>query len=165
MLFNFSNVKSTTRMTKQTNNANIVTPTKNARSSIAPPEETSRPSKKRLSDVAEIHQDTVSELTRSKGPTLVEPLQSKASKAPTPFAKRDSLQIFFESIVSTMRTFPPLSIAKIKLQISQLVGSEEIALAESNANAEVFYLTKNQIAYENEKECEIDYDSSNESVD
>lgn len=43
---------------------------------------------------------------------------------------KEPLEIFFESIYSTVRTFPPKSIAKLKMKISQLVGEEEIALAE-----------------------------------
>lgn len=45
---------------------------------------------------------------------------------PTP---KDHLDHFFESLASTMRTFPALSVATLKLKISQLVGEEEIALA------------------------------------
>lgn len=49
---------------------------------------------------------------------------------------KDNLAQFFESIASTMRTLPPVSIARLKLKISQLVGEEEIAVAESNALAD-----------------------------
>ncbi|XP_011177194.1 uncharacterized protein LOC105208837 [Zeugodacus cucurbitae] len=166
------NVKSTTttfkatRSVKHTERAKIQSTeslTKTERTSIAPPAEAPRPSRKRTTAVAEIKKGTPPELVSSKRPTLVEPLESKPSKAPYMLAKHYSLQIFFESISSTMRTFPPLSIAKIKLQISQLVGNEEIALAERNANTEVYYQTKDQIVYENEMESEINYDPSNES--
>lgn len=57
-----------------------------------------------------------------------------------PSAPKDNLQQFFESIASTMRTFPPLSIAKIKLQISKMVGEEEVAIAERNAAVEIVYV-------------------------
>lgn len=49
---------------------------------------------------------------------------------PTP---KDHLDLFFESICSTMRTLPALSIAKLKMKISQLVYAEEFALAEAEA--------------------------------
>lgn len=45
----------------------------------------------------------------------------------------DDVQKFFDSMASTVRKLSPLSIAKIKLQVSQIVGAEEIAWAE-NAN-------------------------------
>ncbi|XP_014091883.2 uncharacterized protein [Bactrocera oleae] len=163
-----SSVKANARTSKQhTASAKVrhaVFNTKKERTPTAPPEETPRTVRKRTSAVAEIQQTTPTELISNKRQILVEPPPPKPSKAPSTLPKNDSLQIFFESIASTMRTFPPLSIAKIKLQISQLVGNEEIALAERNANAEVFYLTKNQIVYENGKESEVQYDSSNESV-
>lgn len=38
-------------------------------------------------------------------------------------------------MATTVKTFPPLSIAKIKLQIATIVGQEEIACAERNASA------------------------------
>ncbi|XP_039961007.1 uncharacterized protein LOC120775079 [Bactrocera tryoni] len=162
-----SSVKANTRPSKQhTDSAkvrNAVLTTKKERTPAAPPVESPRRAGKRTSAVAEIQQTTPPELISKKRATVLEPLPPKPPKAPK-LAQNDSLQIFFESIASTMRTFPPLSIAKIKLQISQLVGNEEIALAERNANTEVFYLTKNQIVYESEKESEVDYGSSNESV-
>uniref|UniRef100_A0A034VDA4 MADF domain-containing protein n=1 Tax=Bactrocera dorsalis TaxID=27457 RepID=A0A034VDA4_BACDO len=160
-------MKANTRPSKQhTDSAkvrNTVLTTKNERTPAAPPVESPRRAGKRTRTVAEIQQTTTPELISKKCATLVEPLPPKPSKTPK-LAQNNSLQIFFESIASTMRTFPPLSIAKVKLQISQLVGNEEIALAERNANTEVFYLTKNQIVYESEKEAEVDYDSNNESV-
>lgn len=45
----------------------------------------------------------------------------------------DDVQLFFDSMAMTVRKFTPLSIAKIKLQIAQIVGAAEIAWA---ANAE-----------------------------
>lgn len=50
---------------------------------------------------------------------------------PTNTPAKDNLDHFFDSIASTMRTFPPVSIARIKLQISQIVGEEEIKCAEN----------------------------------
>lgn len=44
-------------------------------------------------------------------------------------SSKDNLAHFFDAIADTMRSFPPLSIAKTKLQISKIVGEEEIALA------------------------------------
>lgn len=49
---------------------------------------------------------------------------------PKPQEPKDSLAYFFESIASTMRTFDPITIARLKLKISRMVGEEEIAAAE-----------------------------------
>lgn len=43
----------------------------------------------------------------------------------------DDIQPFFDSMVSTVRKFSPLSIARIKLKIAQIVGEEEIAWADN----------------------------------
>lgn len=78
--------------------------------------------------------DILREFLNHKQPTPIEFLPSKRPEM------RDNLQQFFEAIASTMRTFSPVSIAKIKLKISQIVGEEEIVCAEKNAAAEEFYL-------------------------
>lgn len=57
------------------------------------------------------------------------------SLPPPPSPPKDNLDHFFESIANTMRTFSPLAIAKIKLQISQIVGYEEISIAERHASS------------------------------
>lgn len=55
----------------------------------------------------------------------------------------DDIQQFFDSMASTVRKFSPLSIARIKLKIAQIVGEEEIAWAENaarEANQQVEYV-------------------------
>lgn len=45
----------------------------------------------------------------------------------------DDVQQFFDSMSSTVRKFTPLTIARLKLKIAQIVGEEEIAWAENAA--------------------------------
>lgn len=45
----------------------------------------------------------------------------------------DDIQQFCDAMASTVRKFSPLQIAKVKLKISQVVGLEEIAWAEAQA--------------------------------
>lgn len=52
----------------------------------------------------------------------------------------DEIQIFFNSMAATTRKFSPLSVARLKLKISQLVGEEEIAWAEDVARTQVIYV-------------------------
>lgn len=80
--------------------------------------------------------DILREFINRKQPAPIEFLPP----APKPPEPKDNLQRFFEAIASTMRTFSPVSIAKIKLKISQMVGEEEIACAEVNAAAGVGFI-------------------------
>lgn len=43
-------------------------------------------------------------------------------------AEPDNLDVFFSSLANTMRTFPRVEIAKLKLEMSQMVGRKEIEL-------------------------------------
>lgn len=52
----------------------------------------------------------------------------------------DDVQQFFDSMASTVRKFTPVTIAKIKLKIAQIVGEEEIAWAEEQARMQVIYV-------------------------
>lgn len=92
-------------------------------SSPAPSAFTPKPSKKRRISIET--NDLLKEFLTSKRPTPIEFLQQEK---PT-----DSIQLFFDSMASTVRTFSPLSIARIKLRIAQIVGQEEIACAEKQA--------------------------------
>lgn len=59
----------------------------------------------------------------------------------------DDIQYFLDSIAVTMRRLSPLSIARIKLKIANIVGEEEIAWAEQNP-VEIIYIdpnTQNQL--------------------
>lgn len=40
----------------------------------------------------------------------------------------DNLEMFFGSLANTMRTFPKIEIAKLKLEMSKMVGQKEIEL-------------------------------------
>lgn len=40
----------------------------------------------------------------------------------------DNLEVFFSSLATTMRTFPKFEIAKLKLEMSKMVGEKEIEL-------------------------------------
>lgn len=51
--------------------------------------------------------------------------------------KDDSLEIFFRSISSTMRNFPSLEIAQMKLLISTAVGNKELQLLQQRAEIQV----------------------------
>lgn len=46
----------------------------------------------------------------------------------------DDVQLFFNSMASTVRKLSPVAIARVKLKISQIIGEEEIAWAEKIAN-------------------------------
>lgn len=50
-----------------------------------------------------------------------------------PPAEKDNKDLFFNAITATMRSFPPVSVAKLKLKIGQLVYGEGVALAEKNS--------------------------------
>lgn len=100
-------------------------------SSVSMSEETPRPKKR--TDQKNEHTEILREFLNRRQPNPMDCLPSK------PSALKDSLQQFFESIASTMRTFSPLAIARIKLEISQIVGKEEIACAERIENVEIIY--------------------------
>lgn len=53
-----------------------------------------------------------------------------------PHQSADNIQLFFDAMASTVRKLSPLSIARIKLKVTQIVGEEEIAWAE-NAEEEM----------------------------
>lgn len=53
---------------------------------------------------------------------------------------KDHLDHFFDSLASTMRTFPALSVAKLKLKMNQLVGEEEVSLAQQTQTAQIVYI-------------------------
>lgn len=53
---------------------------------------------------------------------------------PKPPEPTDHIQTFFDAMASTVRTFPAVSIARVKLQISKIVGEEELACAVSAPN-------------------------------
>lgn len=57
-----------------------------------------------------------------------------------PSVPKDHLDHFFESLASTMRTFPALSVATLKLKMSQLVGEEEVSLAQQPQTAQIVYI-------------------------
>lgn len=40
----------------------------------------------------------------------------------------DGLEMFFGSIISTIRQFPPVEIARMKIEINNIVGAKEVAL-------------------------------------
>lgn len=42
--------------------------------------------------------------------------------------EKDNLEVFFSSLANTMRTFPKIEIAKLKLEMSKMVGQKEIEL-------------------------------------
>lgn len=77
--------------------------------------------------------DLLYELISTRKPNPVNFLQPKTKP-------KDHLDHFFESIASTMRTFPAISIAKLKLKISQLVGEEEVLLAQQEQLTQVVYI-------------------------
>lgn len=111
--------------------------------------ETPQQSRKRSKAASQDHTDILREFLNRKQPNPMDFLP------PKPPAPKDNLQQFFEAIASTMRTFPPLSVAKIKLQISQIVGQEEIDCAERNANVEIVYV-ENTIETETETEAQTE---------
>lgn len=94
-----------------------------------PKQKRKRPSSSTSFDTSEM----LREFLNRKPPNPVEFLPPK----PMP---KDSLDQFFDAIASTMRTFDQLTIARMKLQISQIVGKEEIACAERLANIQVVYI-------------------------
>lgn len=112
-------------------------------------------SRKRSSISSQDHSDILREFINRKQPNPMDFLP------PKPPAPKDNLQQFFESIASTMRSFPPLSIAKIKLQISKIVGEEEVACAERNAAVEIIYIENTNEA-EKQTECTAEPNDSNE---
>lgn len=81
------------------------------------------PRKKRNS--SENSNDILREFLHRKRPDPIDFLPPKPQE-------KDAIQQFFDSIATTVRNFPPLSIAKIKLKIANIVGEEEIACAERN---------------------------------
>lgn len=89
---------------------------------------TQKARKKRNNTSPEETNDVLLEFLQRKRPNPINFLPPKPSE-------KDALQHFFDSIASTMRNFPPLSIAKIKLQIANIVGAEEVACAERNEAA------------------------------
>lgn len=93
--------------------------------------ETSRQTRKRSGETSVDHSEILQELLNRKPPNPIDFLP------PKPPAPKDGLHHFFESIESAMRTFSPLAIARIKLQISNIVGEEEIACTERSASVEV----------------------------
>lgn len=97
--------------------------------------ETPRKSRKRPGSTPHDNSDILREFLNRKAPNPVDFLPPP----PPPPPPKDNLQHFFDAIASTMRTFSPLSVAKIKLKISQLVGEEEIANAE-NAESHVEFV-------------------------
>lgn len=115
----------------------LMSPTRTYTPSIMSDNETSRSGNGKLRKRTNKQADILREFLNHKQPTAIEFLPPKPPEPPEP---KDSLQQFFEAIASTMRTFSPVSIAKIKLKISQIVGEEEIVCAEKNAAAEEFYL-------------------------
>lgn len=83
---------------------------------------------KRKHTSAENTSDVLREYLQRERPT---PIQYMAPQS----SEKCGVQQFFDSMATTVKTFPPLSIAKIKLQIATIVGQEEIACAERNASA------------------------------
>lgn len=120
-------------------------------SSVSMSEETPR-SKKRTDQKNE-QTELLREFLNRRQPNPVDFLPTK------PSAPKDSLQQFFESIASTMRTFSPLAIARIKFEISQMVGKEEIAQAARNENVQIVYTTEST----NATLTEITLESNNET--
>lgn len=53
-----------------------------------------------------------------------------------PQQSADDVQLFFDAMASTVRKFSPLSAARVKLKVGQIVGEAEIAWAE-NAEKEM----------------------------
>lgn len=84
--------------------------------------------KKRNHTSAETTTDVLREFLQRKRPNPMKFIP------PTP-PQKCGVQQFFDSMATTVKTFPPLSIAKVKLQIANIVGEEEIACAERNASA------------------------------
>lgn len=65
-------------------------------------------------------------------------LREFLAQQPNPFGflaqkSADDVQQFFDSMASTVCKFTPLTIARLKLKIAQIVGEEEIAWAENAA--------------------------------
>ena len=77
--------------------------------------------------------DLIYELISSRKPNPVDFLPSTS-------VPKDHLDHFFESLASTMRTFPALSVAKFKLKMSQLVGEEEVSLAQQAQLTQIVYI-------------------------
>lgn len=62
---------------------------------------------------------------------------------------KDNLDVFFCAISSTMRRFPPLQVAKLKLEISNLVGAAEVAMEENQVTPiQVTYLVNDECVVE-----------------
>lgn len=57
-----------------------------------------------------------------------------------PQKPNDDVQQFFDSMASTVRKFSPVSIARIKMKIGQIVGEEEVAWAEAQSNVQYIYM-------------------------
>lgn len=51
----------------------------------------------------------------------------------------DDVQQFFDSMATTVRKFPALSIARIKMKVAQLIGEEEIAWAQEQARMQIVF--------------------------
>lgn len=64
---------------------------------------------------------------------------------------RDDLQSFFDYMCDTVRKFSPLEIAKIKFEIAQIVGKQEILWAENAANQTLQIIANRSIAEKNSK--------------
>ncbi|KNC31456.1 hypothetical protein FF38_04039 [Lucilia cuprina] len=83
------------------------------------------------------------ELISFRKPRLVDFLQQK-------IRPKDYLDHFFDSLASTMRSFAPISIAKLKLKMSQIVGEEEVFLTQKDQlnqfNCIQIYDENNQIS-------------------
>lgn len=54
--------------------------------------------------------------------------ETKQSKYCQTEREQDNLDVFFSSLANTMRTFPRIEIAKLKLEMSKMVGQKEIEL-------------------------------------
>lgn len=54
--------------------------------------------------------------------------ESRQSKCCQTDPETDNLEVFFSSLANTMRTFPKIEIAKLKLEMSKMVGQKEIEL-------------------------------------
>lgn len=91
-----------------------------------------RSRKKRRTPSSDPTTDLIYELISSRKPNPVDFL-------PTTTVPKDHLDHFFESLASTMRTFPALSVAKLKLKMLQLVGEEEVSLAQQRQSTQFVY--------------------------
>lgn len=117
-------------------------------SDIETPRRADAKSRKQSGATSQDNSDILREFLNHKPPNPIDFLPPKPSEP------KDNLQQFFEAIAGTMRTFSPVSIAKIKLKISQIVGEAEIANAEEKAASNLGFIYTTHIQTEEEKAAE-----------